>query len=234
MPISSAVATPVLTISSAKPCMASVDQAMPTGSSGPKCGWIPIIPSGRSPASWTMAHSWGPGPEIPARAAASSIQDLTWVVAGVSGSHRMEKSVSIGTTRPPGRSTVACRRRTAAGSGTHNRTTRSTIASKGPPGAGSLMSPSMNCTCVRPRCPARSRARASASGERSTPTTEPPGPTRSAATNAASPAPQPRSRTRMPGRIPASAKIIRVAGASARPWISRRATSSSPIPLPNW
>ena len=42
------------------------------------------------------------------------------------------------------------------------------------------------------------------------------GPTRSAATNVTSPGPQPKSSTRMPGRMPASTKIIRVAGASTR------------------
>jgi hypothetical protein len=37
----------------------------------------------------------------------------------------------------------------------------------------------------------------------------------------------------MPGRMPASVKIIRVAGAVALPWTSRRVISSSPMPLPN-
>jgi hypothetical protein len=34
--------------------------------------------------------------------------------------------------------------------------------------------------------------------------------------------------------MPASVKIIRVAGASAAPWASRRASSSSSMTVPNW
>src|SRR5262249_25189620 len=46
------------------------------GSSGPKCGWIPIIPSGRKPASRRIAHSRGPIMGIPALANASTIQAI--------------------------------------------------------------------------------------------------------------------------------------------------------------
>jgi hypothetical protein len=54
----------------------------------------------------------------------------------------------------------------------------------------------------------------------------------SATRNDTSPAPQPRSSTRMPGRMPAWAKIIRVAAAIAVACASRRVSSSSPTPLP--
>ena len=84
---------------------------------------------------------------IPALANASTSQDLTRVPSGFSGSHRiMDRSTSIGTTRPP-----APRPAAAAPRPDPEPTTgppRSTIASNGPPGAGSWMSPSTNRTCA--------------------------------------------------------------------------------------
>jgi len=62
----------VPTINGAAIRMVSTRKAMPTSSPGPKCGWTPIIPTGRSPASCTMAHSREPTMDIPAFANAST------------------------------------------------------------------------------------------------------------------------------------------------------------------
>jgi hypothetical protein len=75
-------------------------------------------------------------------------QETVWLTSGIADSDReVGISTSAGTTRPPARSPVACRRNTSAGPGTYISTSRPTIASNGPPGAGSWMSPSTNRTC---------------------------------------------------------------------------------------
>lgn len=97
---------------------------------------------------------------------ASISQDTAWLASGFVGStpggdeikfNRYDQAAS---SQP-----VASRRKTPAGSATYIRASRSTMASKGPPGAGSWMSPSTNRTWARPCCPARSRARATACGD---------------------------------------------------------------------
>ncbi len=123
-------------------CLSAEVLPTPAGSPGPKCGWIPIIPSGRSPPPRLWAILRGPSVGIPALGNASTSQANASLASGVAGSHRaIARSISAGTTSPPGRRAAASRRNTSGGSGTCIKTSRWTIASNGLPGAWSWMSP---------------------------------------------------------------------------------------------
>ena len=139
IPISSAAATPVPTKSGSRTRMDSTIQigrprrrARCTASfrSSPAGAVLPL-------RQWPIAAGQSRWPARPGRTPRAP-RTLSGSKAQYRAATReVERSVSCVTTRPPGRSTVACRRSTSAGSGRCHRASRSTIASNGPPGAGS-------------------------------------------------------------------------------------------------